>query len=79
MEFFGDFAGQAVAERLGRPAANGYGDPIGRAVLAALFDPDPAQDADTRASATPASTLTVPQPGTPSSPPAEMPSSPTRP
>jgi len=42
-------------------------------VLAALFDPDPAQDADARASGTPGSTLTGPQPGTLPSPAAEMP------
>ena len=39
MELYGDFAGEAVARRLGVPAGDGLGDPVGRAVISALLDP----------------------------------------
>lgn len=46
MELFGDVAGEAIAQRLGVPAGDGLGNPVGRAVLAALLGPGEARAPD---------------------------------
>jgi hypothetical protein len=43
MELYGDFAGETVARRLGVPAGDGLGDPVGRPVIASLLDPGTAK------------------------------------
>ena len=46
MELYGDVAGEAIARRLGVPAADGLGDPVGQAVITALLDPGDGQPPD---------------------------------
>lgn len=46
MELYGDVAGDAIARRLGIPAGDGLGDPVGPAVLAALLGPADGQAPD---------------------------------
>jgi hypothetical protein len=52
MELYGDFAGEAVARRLGVPADDG-GDPIGRAVISALLEPGDGQEPNVTALSVP--------------------------
>jgi len=54
MELYGDAAGEAIARCLGVPAGDGLGDPVGRAVIAALLDPGDGQPPDPVALAGPA-------------------------
>jgi GAF domain-containing protein len=40
MELYADFAGEALTAHLSRPSGDGPADPVGRALVTALLDPD---------------------------------------